>query len=191
MTARKPILLAAAATLLAFSSVALGGLSPRADGVWLTDAANRPVVFVGPVKFNFAGNKWAKVTGVSTNADGSLAFALSVAGHPELSLAAALRETSGKYTLDYTLSGATNFNPGGAQGMLRLAKGIGKTGYPEKHGIWNRCAANPKEGEPFETYNVKLKRLGDARSAIWYVVDGDENWKGGVSEHLRFSSVSN
>ena len=191
MNAQKQILPAAAAVLLAFSSVAFGGMSPRADGVWLTDAANRPVVFVGPVKFNFAGNKWAKVTGVSTNADGSLALALSVAGHPELSLAAALRETSGKYTLDYTLSGATNFNPGGAQGMLRLAKGIGKMGYPEKHGTWNRCAANPTEGEPFETYNVKLKRLGDANGALWYVLGGDENWRGGHSEHFLFENTTN
>ena len=54
MTARKPILLAAAATLMALSSVAFGGMSLRTDGVWLTDATNRPVVFVGPVKFNFA-----------------------------------------------------------------------------------------------------------------------------------------
>lgn len=191
MTARKPILLAAAATLLALSSAVFGGMLPRTDGVWLTDATNRPVVFVGPVKFNFAGNKWANVTGVSTNEDGALALAFSVAGHPEVSLAATLREAAGRFTLDYMLSGATNFNSGGAQGTLRLAKGMGKTGFPEKHGIWTRCGANPLEGEPFEKFNVKLRRLGDARSAIWYVVGGDENWKGDVSENLRFSAVSN
>lgn len=191
MTARKPILLAAAAALMALSSVAFGGMSPRTDGVWLTDAANRPVVFVGPVKFNFAGNAKANVTGVSTNADGSLALAFSVAGHPEVSLAATLRETGGKFTLDYMLSGATNFNSGGVQGSLRLAKGMGKTGYPEKHGIWNRCAANPTEGEPFETYNVKLKRLGDANGALWYVLGGDENWSGGHSEHFLFENTTN
>ncbi len=173
------------------SLVAFGGMSPGANGVWLTDATNRPVVFVGPVKFNFAGNKMATVTGVSTNADGSLALAFSVADRPEVSLAATFREEAGKFTLDYALSGATNFTPGGAQGTLHLAKGMGKMGYPEKHGTWMRCAANPLEGEPFETYNVKLKRLGDERSAIWYVVDGDENWSGGRSENLRFSSVSN
>ena len=191
MTAHKPILPLAAAALLALSSVALGGLSPRADGVWLTDATNRPVVFVGPVKFNFAGNKLAMVSGVSTNADGSLALTFTVKDRPEVSLAATLREEAGKFTLDYALSCAVNFDPGGAQGTLRLAKGMGKTGYPEKHGVWTRCAANPLEGEPFEKFNVKLKRLGDPRSAVWYVVGGDENWCGDRSEHLRFSSVSN
>ena len=160
---------------ISFSLAAFGGMSPRPDGVWLTDAANRPVVFVGPVKFNFAGNARAQVTGVSTNADGSLVLALSVAGHPEVSLAATLRETGGKFTLDYMLSGAEKFNPGGAQGTLRPAQGMSKTGFPEKHGTWTRCAANPTEGEPFETFNVKLKRFGDARSAVWYVVGGDEN----------------
>ena len=114
-----------------------------------------------------------------------------MADRPDVSLAATLREEAGKFALDYALLNATNFNPRGAQGTLRLAKGMGKTGYPEKHGIWTRCAANPMEGEPFEKFNVKLKRLGDARSAIWYVVDGDENWSGGISENLRFSSVSN
>ena len=48
--------------LLALGSLAFGGMSPGAGGVWLTDATNRPVVFVGPVKFNFAGNARAQVT---------------------------------------------------------------------------------------------------------------------------------
>ena len=180
----RKVLAAVAAATLALSATA--GMSSRANGVWLTDATNRPVVFVGPVKFNFAGNAKANVTGVSTNADGSLSLAFSVAGYPEVSLAATLRETGGKFTLDYALSGATNFNPRGAQGTLRLAKGMGKMGYPEKHGTWTRCAANPQEGEPFETYNVKLKRIGDARSAIWYVIDGDENWSGATFRNWIF-----
>jgi hypothetical protein len=50
---------------------------------------------------------------------------------------------------------------------------------------------DPKNGEPFETPNVKLKRFGDANGALWYVLSGDENWYGGHSEHFPFENTTN
>ena len=162
-----------------------------ADGcAWLADVAGNGVVGVGPLKFNDLGNARAKVTNCVTRADGSLALALSVERHPEAGITATVREENGRYDIDYRLAAPKELSVWGAQGTLRPAKGMDK-GRIEKHGFWNRCKQNPEKGEPFETYAAKLKRIGSKMSAVWYVLDGDENWCGPVSEHFAFSGFSN
>ena len=158
--------------------------------IWLTGESGASVVGVGPLKFNGMGNARASVTNCVVQSDGSLALALSVERHPEASLTATVRETSGRFDLDYRLAAPKGFSAWGVQGTLRPARGMNKDRIA-KHGVWNRCRQNPEKGEPFETYAAKLKRFGSEADAVWYVVGGDENWCGGFSEHFRFSDFSN
>ncbi|MBQ6009530.1 MAG: hypothetical protein IJL17_13405 [Kiritimatiellae bacterium] len=158
--------------------------------VWLEGMDGRPLVGVGPVKFNGQGNVRATVSHVSTNDSRTLTLALDVERNPEARLGLRVRDLGDRYELDYRLAAPSNFSVWGVQGTLRCARGVAKGEAVEKHGIWNRCAVDPLNGEPYEAPNVKIKRIGDPRGALWYVVGGDENWCGGASEHFPFNAAS-
>ena len=175
--------------LLAHSLTA--GMRLRDGLVWLEDDVGRPLVGVGSLKFNGHGNARTIFSAAATNDTHAIALSLGVERNPDVRVEATVRELGDRYELDFVLLATTNFSTWGVQGTLRCANGIEKSEFPEKHGIWNRCAVNPKDGEPFETPNVKLKRFGDANGALWYVLSGDENWYGGHSEHFPFENTTN
>ena len=185
---RVPSLFAAA---LLCAGDSLGGMVFRDGLVWLSGRSGEGVVGVGTVKFNGMDGARSLVTDVATNAEGAVVLTESVEYNPEAKLTAVIRDANGRYDLDFTLSAPSNFSTWGAQGTLKGVKGTTKSFPCEKHGIWNRCKANPELGEPYETYCAKLKRIGTKTDAVWYVLGGDENWSGSVSEHFRFTEMSN
>ena len=170
---------------------ATAGMRLESGLVWLEDDAGRPIVGVGSLKFNGQGNARTVLSAADTNGAHAISLSLGVERNPDARVEATVREFGDRYELDFALTAPTNFSIWGVQGTLKRANGIAKPEFPEKHGIWNRCAANPRDGEPFETPNAKLKRFGDAKGALWYVLEGDENWSPNSSEHFPFSLATN
>ncbi|HPW75448.1 MAG TPA: hypothetical protein PLJ32_05680 [Kiritimatiellia bacterium] len=146
--------------------------------VWVDD-----VVGVGDVRFKFSGGKASPVSCTFTENVGAVAYT-------DADLKATVSNGGDRVRWDFVYTVSANARADGVMLDLRLEKGVKKKGV-EKHGTWRRCAANPEQGEAYETYNVKLKQMSGARGTLWYELTGNENWCGPHSEHLNFTGGTN